>query len=334
MKQFALLFLVALFFSCDEIDCDEVFEPVAPAGYTMEQLSIINPDYGSSSDLSEFQMVNATTGFAISPGGLNKTIDGGRTWSLIPLSINNNILDALFTDENTGYISHGTGDGGALIMKTTDGGLNWDNFEIDGFDYTFGNLQADGFGNLYALSQPFGTDFVVKSTNGGADWTEIYRGDEVFNSLMTVNGDRLYFMESDDRLTVLDLDGNLVKSSTIGGYEQLIVLDENNIISVDQYQVYMTSDGGDNWTELFDDEATIIGYSNEDGLLMLVSRDICTDSSTNPTSFARADVNSTTLDFGTRMQGFDVYSIYAAEKVGNGHFILQHFNQVLELKRQ
>lgn len=336
MRQLALLLLTCLLFGCQtQYQCEEFFEPIAPDGFTLTQIGNVSPDVSTSSGLSYFQMVNASNGFAVSPAGLHKTTDGGVSWSVTPIPFEVFIVSALFTSENTGYISYRTNTDGTFLLKTTDGGANWQNLTIEGFDYYFEDLRTDQAGNLYALAGNFGQGAVVKSTDGGITWTEIYASDASSSTrLLTVNGGQLYFMESGDQMTVLDLDGNLVKVSTVGGYEQLVVLDEDNVISVDQNSIYKTSDGGNDWTQIYDRSGTVLDFSNEDGLLMLLSTMICSDRPIDPTSFARGTVNSNSLDISTKkIYDFEVSDIYNVEKIGAGLFLLQYGNEIYEIRR-
>ncbi len=57
----------------------------------------------------------------IKTGFIVATDDGGDTWDVQELSVENIIGDVLFLDQNNGFVSGG----GGLIWKTSDGGDNW-----------------------------------------------------------------------------------------------------------------------------------------------------------------------------------------------------------------
>lgn len=330
MKQLTLLLLIGLLFGCQD-ECEEFFEPIAPDGFTIRQIGRVSPDFSTSSGLSYLQMVDATTGFMVSSDGLHKTTDGGATWVTTPVPSSLLIESVLFPTESIGYISYRDADGGPFLLKTTDGGASWANITIDNFAHFFDNLQTDRLGNLYALAGNFGVAYLVKSTDGGVTWTEFYASDAVFTDLLTVKEDRVYFMESnnDNQLIVLDLDGNLLNSSIVGGFEQLAVLDENNIISVGQNRIYKTIDGGNNWTDFYDRSGAVLDFSEDDGIIMLLSTSICSDRPIDPTSFARGSATSASLDISTKkIYEFDISAVLNAAKTGPGRFLLQYGNEI------
>lgn len=338
--RFTIFLFIGLLFGCQKNICNHPFNPLPPPGYIINKIGPISTTENIVSYISDFQMVDATTGFAlnidISAPELHKTTDGGTTWTATPIPFAFSFENMLFTDKNTGYISHRGDDSGAFLLKTTDGGATWENIRVDGFTYFFNNLQTDNTGNLYARSGKYGTAYVVKSTDGGRTWTEIYASDADFVSLLTVQEDRIYFRESnaDERLVILNLDGEVIKSLIVKGNTQLKVLDEDHIIVLDQYQATKTTDGGENWTVFFNNSAYVIDFSKEDGLIILLNKSYCGDDPNQLSAFALGSVSSESLEMGDKMGGFEVDIMLAAEKVGDGHFFLHHFQNIYELKKQ
>lgn len=338
MKKYTLFLIIGLLVGCQNDHCNQPFGPLAPDGYTITKIATIGTDDNITSDISDFQMMDATTGFAIKTDiaapELYKTTDGGTTWSATSIPFAFTFESLLFINENTGYISHRGDDSGAFLLKTIDSGTTWENISVDGFAHFFNDLQTDNMGNLYARSGKYGTAYVVKSIDGGLTWTEIYASNASFISLLTVQEDRIYFKESDDRLVILNLNGDVVNSVTVKGNTQLKVLDENNIIVLDQYQAAKTTDGGESWTGFFDDSAYVVDFSTENGLIMLLNKDYCGDDPNELSAFAVGSISSVSLEEADAMKDFEVDFLFAAEKIGNGHFLLQRFDDIYELKKQ
>ena len=54
-------------------------------------------------------------------GTVLRTIDGGATWSKIPVPVRNTLLSVQFVDDDNGWI---VGRGG-VVLRSSDGGLTW-----------------------------------------------------------------------------------------------------------------------------------------------------------------------------------------------------------------
>ncbi len=89
-----------------------------------------------------------------------------------------NLNSVFFTDANTGFIAGDSGSTHGLILKTTNGGLNWR--KID----SLGTFQNVGLNSVYFINAFTGfvcgwqlgtsSDIVIRTTNAGANWTQIY----------------------------------------------------------------------------------------------------------------------------------------------------------------
>ena len=96
-----------------------------------------------------------------------RTTDGGNTWNLF-----SGIGLFYFVDSNNGWAYTGSGQGGSqppfLIYKTTNGGNSWaEQFS----DNTAGQYNAIKFSDLNNGWVVGANGKVVKTTNGGTDWT-------------------------------------------------------------------------------------------------------------------------------------------------------------------
>lgn len=73
--------------------------------------------------LNKIQMVNENVGYiAGSEGILLKTEDGGDNWTQIPMDVEVELTALCFISENEGWVAGGSG----LILHTTDGGASWE----------------------------------------------------------------------------------------------------------------------------------------------------------------------------------------------------------------
>jgi photosystem II stability/assembly factor-like uncharacterized protein len=118
--------------------------------------------------LNKTYFKNNTKGYILGPEGeLYSSDDAGNTWSLIPLSIPNDLWDMTFTNENIGFIL-GNGSGN-IILKTIDAGLNWNPVYLDYSDqnafqtfYFFDSL------NGYVVGS---NGEIINTNDGGISWS-------------------------------------------------------------------------------------------------------------------------------------------------------------------
>lgn len=104
-----------------------------------------------------------------------KSNDSGATWQYINMSAYaTGLVEILFLDENNGFVS-GRNSAGAIILKTTDGGVSWTqifNSGIPGeYVWKLQTLQGNNnvmFGSIESVSPNLGK--FIKSTDAGATW--------------------------------------------------------------------------------------------------------------------------------------------------------------------
>ena len=150
-------------------------------------------------------------------GMIYKTTDEGISWEpKYQKLFSRDIYDAQFLNQNTGYALVNAGDGGVAgigIKKTVDGGNSWNylynNNWSDNLDFYFLTTET-GFGVTENFND---TISLLKTTNGGENWTEISTGYE--------------FTPTDIKF-----------------------IDENNGFICGEYSVIKTSDGGLTWQEV------------------------------------------------------------------------------------
>jgi photosystem II stability/assembly factor-like uncharacterized protein len=114
-------------------------------------------------------------GAFFTPAHIIKSIDAGVTWQYIDMAAYaTSLVEILFLDENTGYVS-GSNAGGAVVLKTIDGGATWTemfNSGIPGeYVWKLQILSSNSnviFGSIESIDPYIGK--LIKSTDAGATW--------------------------------------------------------------------------------------------------------------------------------------------------------------------
>jgi len=124
----------------------------------------------STDYLNQAYIINSNTGW-ITGNNLYKTSNSGNNWNKIN-GIPGGSFAIYFLNDNTGFLTLYY----SRILKTTNGGLNWDlvysgSFHTFVFDITFctndvGFAAGDG-----------SAEGVLKTTNGGNNWSSVYHSD-------------------------------------------------------------------------------------------------------------------------------------------------------------
>ncbi len=113
-------------------------------------------------------------GFGLNNGFINKTTDGGQTWTAQALPVNNHIRDVYFTGISTGFLLSYEGN----LFKTNNGGEEWDVIKSFPGKRLEKILMLDdkyGYMSLYnEPSQGDGQGFVYVTEDGGESWAESY----------------------------------------------------------------------------------------------------------------------------------------------------------------
>jgi photosystem II stability/assembly factor-like uncharacterized protein len=139
-----------------------------------------------------------------------QTTDGGASWSIEPYREQNVFLNSIyFLDTLKGFMGGYPG----KFLVTTDGGMNWEDAQIDsGVGAHFPPIHFNFYNNQYGFASGGAMDIsgvVWKTTNGGEFWEttavgpEPVRGIHYFDSLnvLGVGGDPEYFGASLVRTT-------------------------------------------------------------------------------------------------------------------------------------
>jgi photosystem II stability/assembly factor-like uncharacterized protein len=192
----------------------------ANTGYVAGETILKTTDGGTTwSDLSggtkfgkSICFPDANTGYAVGEGwNIFKTINGGSIWTDLSLFGNGRTNSVYFTDPNTGYITSDYAWQGA-ILKTTDGGANWNFIDFAGSDpiVPLFSVYFTNTNTGYAVGGDWaGNSAVVyKTINAGSDWTIQYQAP--LHTLRSV-----YFADANTGYAVGD-SGTILRTSNGG----------------------------------------------------------------------------------------------------------------------
>lgn len=202
---------------------------------------------------------------------LNKTTDGGKTWTEIPFTSggSSSVNDVFFLNSNTGYFITSSDFYFAYINKTTDGGNSWINTKISKSEIFEGIVLYNikfiddytGFisGNEINNDSTYG--FLLKTSDGGLNWkktnfisnhnlTEICF---INNSTGWINAGNLLYKTTDggnNWFTQKPLGSKAIrkicfaddKTGWLTQFKEYV--DDNTF---DSYQMQKTTDGGSTW---------------------------------------------------------------------------------------
>lgn len=119
-----------------------------------------------SNVLYDEAVINEDTIFVCGTNGIFRTINGGSNW-INQINPGYSLKAISFLNSKIGYCSGTNNDG--ILMKTTNGGLNWITFTVD--------FSAWGGGNIVIINQNVifinSWSRTLKSTNGGLNWFNV-----------------------------------------------------------------------------------------------------------------------------------------------------------------
>jgi photosystem II stability/assembly factor-like uncharacterized protein len=166
-----------------------------------DHISEAQNDQNDSASL--FSVVMDKSGQKIFAGGegrLFKSVNGGLSWTIIPLHTKSNLMNIWFDDKFiSGWLVSGKGE----IFQTTDGGNTWrQNFSLDDPDATFYWVQFSKDNQKGWVVG--GNNILLRTDDGGKTWNYQRRPlFDIFDAILQRNG-KLGFLAGSH--------GNLVKS--------------------------------------------------------------------------------------------------------------------------
>ena len=170
----------------------------------------VTPDPSSSIIIQSINFIDSQTGYAVAGTTLYKTIDGGISWTSDITSFT--VTDLHFIDVNNGYACGYTswGDMG-VVMKTADGGQNWDSlYGVIDFNLFVSQLEKLNVvdNNTFLTCMLGNSNKLYRTINGGSSWDTIIVSD--------VNYIKDFEFTSVDTGHVLSVDGEIFTTLDAG----------------------------------------------------------------------------------------------------------------------
>lgn len=162
--------------------------------FTQEYFGWTKQTSNTTNYLSAINFPRPNIGFVAGDHGtILRTTNGGDLWQIQLFDWNYDIRDIYFPSINTGYAVGGMHPVGALVMKTTNNGINW--VTLSGIT-TLQPLINSWLNSVYFLNENTGyiagyNGTLMKTTNGGIIWdqqvigTTFYLNDIYFTNLNT-----------------------------------------------------------------------------------------------------------------------------------------------------
>ena len=144
---------------------------------------LLNNAYVSSINFNDANngVIGTWDGSFFYGGGMHSTTDGGNTFNILTLNINNSVINSVsYVNNNTifsasvnNYMPNGVT---PCFYKSIDNGLSWDSIAIDSFNIPNATLRAmdflDDLNGKIILSEQFNdTAYVYNTTNGALGWS-------------------------------------------------------------------------------------------------------------------------------------------------------------------
>ena len=190
----------------------------------------LNHTSGITENLQDIQFINDSIGYAVGDNGkVRKTTDGGITWfSRMWGFIHTSFKAVHFINENTGWVVGGYD---PTIMKTINGGTSWitisSSATIPLEDVWFFNEDI-GFIAGGINGGDFGYGEILRTTDGGNNWSLVFSGSYVWHQLIfldSLNG----FAVGNGRAS-LGSWGEIFRS-TDGGINWISALEDGSVSS-------------------------------------------------------------------------------------------------------
>lgn len=211
--------------------------------------------YGEGRNLMNGWFFNLNTGVVCGyTGWIARTTNAGANWDSIAIPTTNSMYGLHFVNNTVGYAS---GSGGR-IFKTTNAGLTWDSLPagISTANYNVFALDTNKIFFCTTISNPL-TSKVVKTTNGGANWT-FYTLDTAFtaydinfineNTGMVCGSAGVIRFTSNGGETWIR--ANTPSMSAMYGLHSTLTPTPTFYVVGDSYGIYKTENFGVNWTLL------------------------------------------------------------------------------------
>lgn len=235
-----------------------------------------------TSQVKSIAFADSLQGFAVHyKGKITTTIDGGNLWSIVSVMNNRNFFKVIYRDPNTLLIAGGTQSRDtAVILKSTDGGMNWTNVFYQPGTWLKSLCFIDSLRG-FAVGD---NSQILSTSDAGNSWTPITTpiAGRNLNSIVFLNSDTGFIaggLKDSIRTILKTTDGGTIwtvlKDEAGGGLNDIGFLNQTEgYIVGDSATLLKTTDGGMSWSpqtlpNILNDQSltTITFYKNSLGLI-------------------------------------------------------------------
>jgi photosystem II stability/assembly factor-like uncharacterized protein len=348
----SLVFLF-LFLSCefDKVElglekiCVNKGATLPPDGYQMDEIGSF-PTF--SGKMLLFQFLDDKIGFALGSDHFGdakcfKTSNGGKQWTRLVFNTPHSPRGMIFFDGSAGIITLEDPQGcppncpeQCIMLRTQDGGEHWEEYVVPNLTGSFSHLQLDSQGKVYAFLKDQFTSTLMFSDDQGLTWNTFVASTsfELDDELLKIVNDRIYVLDRNQVMLVLNIDGAPTKAVQTGGIfpRDLEVIDNDHFIIAGINGITRSNDGGETWETIFDRHARLIGFSSFDHGLVILNKCNCPQGyfPANEVIASTFDGGQTWIESPANMNILQHYVL--SEQIGFDRFLIMIGDWVYELK--
>jgi photosystem II stability/assembly factor-like uncharacterized protein len=218
---------------------------------------------GTTDSYEAVDFTSEATGYAVGAGTYAQTSDGGAHWSVSDFNSTKGIssmltIHFLQSDPAIGWIAGWRDDGGPTVLKTVNGGADWQSMEETRATQLRHMSFADAT-NGWACEPTYGRYW--RSTDGGNTWVEVpHPGFHWGVDFVDANNGWIAFGSSEPTSACLlhtTNGGSTWTTQTVSGLQiapyYIDFVDANNGYVADEFDnLFKTTNGGATWTEVGD----------------------------------------------------------------------------------
>jgi len=176
----------------------------------------------------------------------------------------------------------------------------------------------------------------MKSEDQGLTWETIETTEslDLHDVLLKIVNDRIYVINRDEMILVLDIEGNLINEMNTGSGipVDFEVVDNDNFIISGNGRIIRSEDSGDTWETIYEREARLIGFSSFDNGLVILNKFNCP-----PDLYNANDVIAATTDGGhtwieSEYSTNILQDFVLSERIGLDRHVLLIGNWLYEIK--
>ncbi|MEI7596675.1 MAG: YCF48-related protein [Bacteroidota bacterium] len=188
---------------------------------------------------------NSTTGYIVGIGGkIQKTTDGGNTWTAQTSGTTEELIDLKFTNANTGYVIGNKG----IVLKTTNAGATWTQLTTNNTQDSFFQISFPSANTGYVCG--YGS-VIIKTTNAGATWSNVNLTSACSISFLSDNVGYAGCIDGKIYKTTNGGSNWVLQYTGIGKIASIYAIDANKVYAVGiSGTIKKTINGGATWTSV------------------------------------------------------------------------------------